>query len=129
MEMKRIAAGVVTVSALGLGGLGLGAGMALADPPAPNPNPGPGVNIGGPGNPAPPGLGHLPPPGHGGPMPQNRILLPAVPAWVVTPVVPPLDAPPRPDVPDWADGLSIVWNPDLSAWGVWNGDQGVFIRL
>lgn len=55
MEMKRIAAGVVTVSALGLGGLGLGAGMALADPPAPNPNPGPGVNIGGPGNPAPPG--------------------------------------------------------------------------
>ncbi|MGP4058434.1 hypothetical protein ACTWP6_27035 [Mycobacterium sp. 4D054] len=152
MDMKKITAGAATAGMLGLGGLGLGAGIALADPPNPNPghsgngpghnkgpghgnpNPvpdftGPGVNFGGPGNPLPPGLGFLPPPGHGGPMPQDRIFLPEIPAWVVNPVLPPVGTPPPPELPDWADGLTIVWNSDLSAWGVWDGEQSVFIRL
>lgn len=144
--MKKINAGATIASVLGLGGLVLGAGIAQADPPTPNPghsgngpghgnsNPdpdftGPGANGGAPGTPLPPGHGFLPPPGQGGPMPQDRILLPAVPAWVVTPVLPPVGTLPPPELPDWADGLRIVWNPDVSAWGVWDGEQGVFIRL
>lgn len=90
---------------------------------------GPGVNAGAPGNPLPPGLGYLPPPGHGGPMPEDRIELPETPSWVTTPVEPPEDAPSAPDTPAWAAGLPVVWNPDLGTWGVWNDETGDFIRL
>lgn len=157
MDMKKIAAGAATAGLLGMGGLGLGAGMALADPPSPKPNPGnsdgngnghgngngngnvnpglpptllgPGVNVGAPGNPAPPGLNYLPPPGHGGPMPQDRLFLPEVPEWVLTPVTPPEDAPLLPELPDWADGLTVVWNPELNAWGLWDAEAKLFVRL
>ena len=151
MDMKKIAAGAATAGLLGMGGLGIGAGTALADPPSPKPNPGnsdgngngngngnpapppaitgPGVNVGQPGNPAPPGLGYLPPPGHGGPMPQDRIYLPEVPGWVVTPVAPPVGAPVLPELPDWADGWTVIWNPELNAWGVWDAEASVFVRL
>ncbi|PRC46191.1 hypothetical protein C6A85_91325 [Mycobacterium sp. ITM-2017-0098] len=148
MDMKKLTASVATAGLLGLGGLGMATGLAQADPPAnpgnsngqgngqgngnvPRPDvvTGPGVNVGAPGNPLPPGLGYLPPPGHGGPLPQNTIVLPETPAWVITPVLPPVGAPLQPELPDWAEGLSLVWNPDLQAWGVWNGDTGVFIRL
>lgn len=148
MDMKKLTASVATAGLLGLGGLGIAAGVAQADPPA-NPGnssgqgngngngnvprldliTGPGVNAGAPGNPLPPGLGYLPPPGHGGPMPQDTFLLGEVPSWVITPVLPPEGAPLQPELPDWATGLSVVWNPDLQAWGVWNEDTGVFVRL
>lgn len=103
-----------------------------ADNQVPVPPPavtGPGVNAGAPGNPLPPGLGYLPPPGHGGPMPQDRIGYPAPPVWIDTPVTPPVWAPPQPALPDWAMGLPVVWNPDLGVWGVWNVQTGTFIRL
>lgn len=153
MDLKKTTAGIATAGLLGLGGLGVAAGFAQADPPAPRPdnpgnsdnpgtpggngNPGPrpdtvtgpGVNAGDPGTPLPPGLGYLPPPGHDGPMPQDVIQLPEVPAWVTTPVVPPEDAPPLPEAPEWAVDLPIVWNPDLAVWGVWNEDTGIFVRL
>lgn len=146
MDMKKLTASVATAGLLGLGGLGMATGLAQADPPAnpgnangqgngngnaPRPEAvtGPGVNAGAPGNPLPPGLGYLPPPGHGGPQPQNTIVLPETPSWVITQVLPPEGAPLQPELPDWAEGLSVVWNPDLEVWGVWNEETGVFIRL
>jgi hypothetical protein len=87
------------------------------------------VNAGEPGNPLPPGLGYLPPPGHGGPTPQDRIEFQTTPTWVTTPIVPPEDAPPQPELPDWATGMQVVWNPDLGVWGVWDADTGTFICL
>lgn len=144
MDIKTFAAGVATAGLLGMGGLGL-AGSAQADPSTPPPSPtspgnsdhapwpttvtGPGVNAGSPGNPMPPGQGYLPPPGHGGPMPQDRYPFDAVPAWVTAPVTPPADAPTRPPLPDWAAGLTVTWNPDLGAWGVWDAGSNTFIRI
>lgn len=143
MKMKTFAAGFATAGVLGLGGLGVAAGPAQADPHTPPPHPtnpgnsdssgttttGPGVNAGVPGNPLPPGQGYLPPPGHGGPMPQDRISFPAPPSWVTMPVMPPMGAPPQPELPDWAAGLPLTWDPDLSAWGVWDAQTNVFVRL
>lgn len=137
MTLKKIAARAVATSALGLAGLGVGAGLAHADPIGPIPTPpfptpgvtGPGVNAGAPGNPLPPGHGYLPPPGHGGPLPQDRIPFTATPAWVVVPVVPPMGTPPAPPLPDWAAGLQVVWDPDLGAWGVWDAQGSAFVRL
>ncbi|KWX65539.1 hypothetical protein [Mycobacterium sp. NAZ190054] len=145
MDVKKLTAGVATAGVLGLGGLA--AGVAQAEPPSPRPdnpghsdnpgNPGqrpttvtgPGVNAGEPGNPLPPGLDYLPTPGHGGPLPEDRIELPETPSWVTTPVLPPEGAPPQPEAPEWAADLPVVWNPDLEVWGVWNEDTGLFIRL
>ncbi|CDO11053.1 hypothetical protein C1S82_12195 [Mycolicibacterium cosmeticum] len=151
MQMKTFAAGIATAGLLGLGGLGVG--LAQADPHTPPPSPtspgnsdnsggadrtqaprpttvtGPGVNAGEPGTPLPPGQGYLPPPGHGGPLPQDRISFPAAPAWVTTPVTPPTDAPAQPELPDWATGMTIVWNPDLGTWGVWDDEMNTFVRL
>jgi hypothetical protein len=113
-------------------GLAAGAGAAQADPRTPVPQPpipGPGVNAGVPGNPLPPGLGYLPPPGHGGPMPQDRIPFAAPPPWVLMPVLPPMGTPPAPPLPDWAIGLPVFWNPDIGAWGVWDAGAGIFVRL
>lgn len=93
-----------------------------------NPVTGPGVNVGAPGNPIPPGLGFRPP-GHGGPMPQDRIAYPSIPQWIVDRVAPPDWALPQPAVPDWAMGLPVVWNPELNVWGVWDVQTGTFIRL
>ncbi|RUP28912.1 MAG: hypothetical protein EKK51_21655 [Mycolicibacterium sp.] len=137
MTLKKTAARAVATSMLGLAGLGVGAGLAQADPvgpmptpPFPSPNvPGPGVNAGTPGNPLPPGRGYLPPPGHGGPMPQDRIPFTATPSWVLVPVVPPMGTPPAPALPDWATGMQVVWNPDLGAWGVWDMQGSAFIRI
>ncbi|KRE28501.1 hypothetical protein ASG82_07160 [Mycobacterium sp. Soil538] len=157
MDVKKIAAGFATAGVLGLGGFGAVAGLAQADPASPpphgpgstdhpgdpggngqgtgNPGPrpttvtGPGVNAGDPGTPLPPGLGYLPPPGHGGPMPQDRIAFPEAPSWVTTPVTPPEGTPPAPELPDWAEGLPVVWNPDLGVWGVWDSSTGTFVRL
>ncbi|GAS88365.1 hypothetical protein [Mycolicibacterium brisbanense] len=138
MALKKIAARAVTTSMLGMAGLGIGAGLAHADPhvpmpptpPVPAPGiPGPGVNAGVPGNPLPPGQGYLPPPGHGGPMPQDRIPFASAPPWVTVPAVPPMGTPPAPPVPDWATGLPVVWDPDIGAWGVWDAQASAFIRL
>ena len=147
MDMKKLVAGAATAGLLGLGGLGVGVGVAQADPhtPPPSPSPsgpgngspaqwpttitGPGVNAGEAGNPLPPGQGFLPPPGHGGPMPQDRISFPSTPSWVTTPVLPPLGAPPQPAVPDWATGQPVFWDPDLSSWGVWDAQAGTFVRI
>ncbi|BBZ53056.1 hypothetical protein [Mycolicibacterium phocaicum] len=136
MTLKKTAARAVATSMLGLAGLGVGAGLAQADPHTPMPPPppvpgmtGPGVNAGTPGNPLPPGHGYLPPPGHGGPMPQDRIPFTATPSWVLVPVVPPMGTPPAPALPDWATGMQVVWNPDLGAWGVWDMQGSAFIRL
>ena len=153
MDVKKIAAGAATAGLLGLGGLGVGVGLAQADPQSPPPRPsgpgssdnsgnqgnrgpqattitGPGVNAGAPGNPLPPGLGYLPPPGHGGPMPQDRIPYPSTPAWVTTKVTPPAWAPPEPaELPNWATGMPVFWNSDLNTWGVWDAQTGVFVRL
>ncbi|AQT81060.1 hypothetical protein B1R94_20030 [Mycolicibacterium litorale] len=100
---------------------GAGAGLAHAAPPGPpgppGPpppipgGPGPGANVGGPGNPLPPGQGYLPPPGH------LAQIDGVVPAW----------APPPPPPPPWAPWLPVVWNADLPGWGVWW--NGGFIRL
>ena len=150
MDMKKLAAAAATAGLLGLGG----AAAAHADPHTPPPSPsgpgnsdhnanpgngsptqwpatitGPGVNAGAPGNPLPPGQGFLPPPGHGGPMPQDRIPFPSTPSWVTMPVLPPLGAPPQPTLPDWATGLPVFWDPDLAAWGVWDAQTGTFVRI
>lgn len=93
---------------------------------------GPGVNAGEPGNPLPPGQGFLPPPGHGGPMPQDRIPYPDIPDWVNNPVTPPPGTPPAPPLPDWAGyvpNAAVVWNADLNAWGVFDTQTHTFIRL
>jgi hypothetical protein len=131
MTLKEFAAGAATAGVLGLAAVGVGAGLAQADPPDNPwpPIPGPGVNAGEPGNPLPPGRNFLPPPGHGGPMPQERIEFLTPPPWVLVPVLPPLGTPPAPALPDWADGLPVFWNPDLGAWGVWDASSGVFIRI
>lgn len=62
-------------------------------------------------------------------MPQDSISFPTTPSWVTTPVTPPVDAPAQPELPDWATGLPVVWNPDLGTWGVWNDETGTFIRI
>jgi hypothetical protein len=89
------------------------------------------VNAGTPGNPLPPGQGFLPPPGHGGPGFDARISYPDTPLWVTVPVLPPLGAPPLPDLPDWAVNLNLptVWNPELNAWGVFDASTSTFVRL
>ena len=136
MTLKKAAAHAIATSMLGLAGLGVGAGLAQADPHTPTPPPppvpgmtGPGLNIGTPGNPLPPRQGYLPPPGHGGPMPQDRIPFTAAPSWVQVPVAPPMGTPPAPPLPDWATGMQTVWDPDLGAWGVWDMRTCTFIRL
>ncbi len=137
MTLKKIAARAVATGMLGMVGLGVGAAVAQADPMGPIPTPpfpapgvtGPGVNAGAPGNPLPAGHGYLPPPGHGGPLPQDRIPFTATPAWVVVPVVPPMGTAPAPALPDWAAGMQAVWDPDLGAWGVWDAEGSAFIRL
>jgi hypothetical protein len=130
MNPKKWAVTTVTCGFLGLGALAAASGVQ-ADPGGPYwpPQPGPGVNVGGPGNPLPPGRGYLPPPGHGGPMPHEPIAYSGPPPWVVAPVPPPWGAPPPPPTPDWAVGLPVFWDPDLGVWGVWNAPAGVFIRL
>jgi len=113
MKLKRTAAKATLVGAMSIAAAGFGAGLAHADPPFPNPPPwpvpatddGPGANVAAPGNPAPPGRDFAPPPGHSGPMPQDAV----VPVW----------APPAPPPPFWAPWLSVVWNTELNAWGVW----------
>lgn len=101
------AAGAITIVA--------GAGLAQADPhgpPGPPPVPvGPGADAGAPGSPQPPGPGYQPAPGH------LAVIDAVVPAW----------APPAPPPPFWAPWLPVVWNADLSAWGVWW--NGGFIQL
>ena len=110
MKLKKF----VAAAAFGAAVLGAGAGIAQADPHGPPGPPcvtGPGVNVGGPGNPLPPGQGYLPPPGHRGDIDG------IVPVW----------APPPPRPPVWAPWLPVVWNGDLPGWGVWW--NGGFIRL
>jgi hypothetical protein len=108
MSVKAAIAAVAVV-------MTLGAGFAQADPYPPPPPPwvpgGPGANVGGPGNPLPPGQGYIPPPGHSAEIDD------IVPAW----------APPAPRPPVWAPWLPVVWNEDLLAWGVWW--NGAFIQL
>ncbi|MFG1929201.1 hypothetical protein ACGFK1_00890 [Mycobacterium sp. NPDC048908] len=55
----------------------------------------------------------VPVPGHDGPIPQDAV----VPMW----------APPAPPPPFWAPWLPVVWNTDLSTWGVWW--NGSFLTL
>src|SRR5258705_10209034 len=113
MKLKRTAAKATLVGAMSIAAAGFGAGLAHADPPFPTPPPwpipapddGPGANVAAPGNPAPAGHDLLPPPGHGGPMPQDAV----VPMW----------APPAPPPPIWAPWQPVVWNTELNAWGVW----------
>jgi hypothetical protein len=108
MKLKRTAAKITLAGAISIAAAaGLGAGLAQADPPNPAPWPipgpdlGPGVDVGGPGNPLPPGQGYLPPPGH-----RDDFV---VPVW----------APPAPPPPFWAPWLPVEWNTELNAWGVW----------
>lgn len=126
MKIKLLAAGAATAGLLGLGAFGVGAGAAQADPHA-CPGLGPGTNFAGPGTPHPPGLDCLPPPGHGGPMPQDRHFYGPPPWWVLTPPPPPFWAPPPPPPPPWALGLPVIWSPDLNVWGIFIGDT--FIQL
>ncbi|MBB3602110.1 hypothetical protein FHT40_001743 [Mycolicibacterium sp. BK556] len=112
MKLMKIAAKSAVAAAIGAGVLGAGAGVAQADPHWPWPQPpGPGVNVGGPGNPLPPGQDGLPPPGH---------------RW--TPVsigVPPIWAPPAPPPPPWAPFAPVVWNADAQIWGIQVGTSFV----
>ncbi|MFI5507576.1 hypothetical protein ACIA48_08925 [Mycobacterium sp. NPDC051804] len=106
MNVKKSVLTAVCAGALAAGALGVGAGVANADPkwqPGPPWVPGPGVNVGGPGNPLPPGQGFLPPPGH-----RDFV----VPVW----------APPKPPPPWYAPWAQVEWNSELNAWGVqWEG--------
>jgi len=118
MSFTKIAAQAALTGALGAVALGLGAGLAGADPHGPPGPPwvpgdvsGPGANVGGPGNPLPPGQGYQPPPGHSAQIDD------VIPVW----------APPPPPPPSWAPWLPVVWNADLPGWGVWW--NGGFIRL
>ena len=109
MKLKQTAAKATLAGALSIAAAGFGAALAQAEPPFPPPPPppipgldfGPGANVGGPGNPLPPGQGYLPPPGH-----RDDLV---VPTW----------APPAPPPPFWAPWLPVVWNTELNAWGVW----------
>jgi hypothetical protein len=110
MKLKRTAAKAALVGAMSIAAAGFGAGLAHADPPFPTPPPwpipapdyGPGANVGGPGNPYPPGQNYAPPPGHGGPE-----------------SVAPMWAPSAPPPPYWAPWLPVEWNWEMNAWGVW----------
>jgi hypothetical protein len=126
MKFKEIAAGVATGGLLCFAVLGVGAGSAQADPPG-CPGLGPGANFAGPGTPLPPGLGCLPPPGHGGPMPRDGQFYDAPPWWVLMPPPPPFWAPPPPPPPVWGLDMPVIWSPDLNVWGVFLGDR--FIQL
>ncbi len=68
MNVKKRVVTTICAGALAGAALGIGSGVASAGPkipgPPPWPVPGPGVNVGGPGNPLPPGQNGLPPPGH-----------------------------------------------------------------
>jgi hypothetical protein len=119
MKLTRIAAKTTVAAALGAGALGLGTGLAHADNGFwPTPPPGPGVNVGGPGNPLPPGHDGFPPPGHLRWVPNNTDYVTppgAVPPW----------APPAPAAPSWAPLAPVVWNSDLQVWGIWLGSSFV----
>ncbi|EHB58222.1 hypothetical protein MycrhDRAFT_0658 [Mycolicibacterium rhodesiae JS60] len=114
MKIMHMAAKTAVAAAIGAGVLGAGAGVAQADPHWPWPQPpGPGVNVGGPGNPLPPGQDGLPPPGHRW-MPVN-----------VDNVIPPVWAPPAPPPPPWAPFAPVVWNAQAQVWGVQLGTSFV----
>lgn len=87
----------VTVAAAALG---LGGGVAAADTSTP-PAPAQGDYLG----------DYAAPPGH------HAGLDGVVPMW----------APPPPRPPVWAPWIPVVWNSDLTAWGVWW--NGAFIRM
>jgi hypothetical protein len=40
---------------------------------------------------------------------------------------PPPFAPPAPPPPPWAPWASVVWNPDVNAWGFWN--NGIWVGI
>jgi hypothetical protein len=114
MKFTRAGAKAAIAAALGAGALTLGSGLAHADDghgwPLP---PGPGVNVGGPGNPLPPGHDGFPPPGH---------------QWRGAPdyyAGPPQWAPPAPPPPPWAPFAPVVWNADAQVWGIWLGSSFV----
>lgn len=116
MNFSKTAAKAAVVAALGAGALGLGSGLAHADHHDwPYPPPGPGVNVGGPGNPLPPGQGGWPPPGHrdrdwrGDDWRGDD--------WHGYP----------PPSPPWAYGAPVFWNNDFNGWGV--VVNGVFIGV
>jgi hypothetical protein len=120
MKLIRIAAKATVTAALCAGALGFGTALAHADdvfwPPIP---PGPGVNVGGPGNPLPPGHNGFPPPGHLRPMPNDIDYVAPLPAGV------PAWAPPAPQAPSWAPFAPVVWNSELQVWGIWAGSSFV----
>ncbi|SOJ55441.1 hypothetical protein MSIMFB_02927 [Mycobacterium simulans] len=106
MKLKKVAASTAIAGGFAFGALGFGAGLAQADPydPVPPPVPicpgGPGVNCDGAGTPLPPGQRGAPPPGHyNDPVSYG---LPAV--WMP---------------PNSVVAYPIVWNPEVSAWGVY----------
>jgi hypothetical protein len=108
MNLKKIAGAVAFGGAVTGAVLGFGSGLATADPGGHHgpiwPVPGPGVNVGGPGNPLPPGQHGFPPPGH-----RDNLVIPV---W----------APAKPPSPPWAPWLPVEWNWEMNAWGVyWNG--------
>lgn len=143
LRMYAAAAG-----AMGLLGLGAGIGAANADAypllPATDDNPtypiesssattGPGAADDSSGA-LPLGRSHLPSPERGGPVAADLVSYPAVPYWLFKPVPPPVGAAPAPAPPAWANTLPVVWNPELAAWGVWDGGiwnspDNVFVRI
>jgi len=114
-NLKRIAAKTALTAALGAGVFGVAGGVAQADPHWPWPQPpGPGVNVGGPGNPLPPGHDGFPPPGHLKWIPQD-----------IDDVTPPAWALPAPPPPPWAPFAPVVWNANAQVWGVQLGTSFV----
>lgn len=114
-NVKRIAAKTALTAAVSAGVLGAAGGIAQADPHWPWPQPpGPGVNVGGPGNPLPPGHDGFPPPGHLKWIPQD-----------IDDVTPPAWALPAPPPPPWAPFAPVVWNANAQVWGVQLGTSFV----
>ena len=109
MKLKRTAAKATLMGAMSIAAAGFGAGMAQADPRFPSRHRGRFRHrTNGPGGQRRAGNRTAgtrlpPPPGHGGPMPQDAV----APMW----------APPAPPPPFWAPWLPVVWNTELNALG------------
>lgn len=127
MKIKTLAATSAMAGALGFAAMGIGSGFAHADP-KPNP-PVPGHDVWRPGDP--PGHNPFGPPGQVKKDPALGIL--PNPLYGVPPGhwddpgyfgIPTTWLPPN----YWGPPLRVVFNPNVTAWGVWIND-GLFVPL
>ncbi|KUI32989.1 hypothetical protein AU196_11780 [Mycobacterium sp. IS-1742] len=132
MKIKTLAATSAMAGALGFAAMGLGTGVAQAEPNGPKPNPPvPGDDVWLPGDP--PGHNPFGPPGQV--MKDPAVGVAPNPLYGVPPGhwddpayfgIPTVWLPPG--IPGVTEPLRVVFNPAVTAWGVWVND-GLFVPL